>query len=102
MTNSSKPQSLKEKMALARNLALELGERTGWSIPDDPEDKLTSWADGLMHKYYFDRCEGRCSLRQMATFDPGAFEESVDRDIARFTQLLETCWPNHVQSTQQQ
>lgn len=53
------------------------------------EDEMVwSWADGLMHKYYQTRADGRCSLQAMLDFDISKFEEEVKENIQTMKKLL--------------
>jgi len=81
-------------MRKAYNLSLDLGYceiapdgsfltwREDASIPEADMGTVSSWADGLMHKYYIDRANGRCSLAATLSFDVEAFEAEVQKDIA--------------------
>ena len=60
---------------------------------DDEEDKVCSWADGLMHKYYQNVSTGHCSIGAMARFDVAKFEDEVICDIDTMKRLLAQCGP---------
>ena len=60
---------------------------------DDEEDKVCSWADGLMHKYYQNLSTGHCSIGAMARFDVAKFEDEVICDIDMMKRLLAQCGP---------
>ena len=63
-----------------------------WGTADE-EDKVCSWADGLMHKYYQNMATGHCSIAAMARFDVGKFEDEVVADIEMMKRLLARCGP---------
>jgi hypothetical protein len=54
----------------------------------EQESMVSSWCDGLVHKYYRDRAIGHCSIRDMVDFDIAKFEDSVVRDIETMKKLL--------------
>ena len=54
----------------------------------EEDEMISSWADGLYHKYYQNRATGHCSLQSTIDFDVAKFEASVERDIATMTRLL--------------
>lgn len=58
-------------------------------IPDGEFcDKVFSWCDGLMHKYYEKVSTGHCSINEMIAFDVAAFENEVIADINSFKEFI--------------
>lgn len=52
------------------------------------ESIVSSWADGLVHKYYNDISNNHCSLSQTINFDIGKFEDQVKSEIKIMKKLL--------------
>jgi len=65
-------------MACAYDLALSLVETdtTGHFQDGEDEDMISSWADGLFHKYYYERVEDRHAPR--SRFSSGMTEEEFE------------------------
>lgn len=57
------------------------------------QDDLWSWVDGLMHKYYHGRAEGRCSLAATISFDVAEFEAQVRRDLELYQSVYQRLTP---------
>ena len=55
---------------------------------DTEKDMISSWADGLYHKYYDNRTTGHCSLQAMIDFDVEKFEKQVEQDIETMKRIL--------------
>jgi len=62
-------------------------------LPAEHEDMIWGWADGLMHKYYERMATGRCSLRVLADFDVGEFEQQVRQDLDTMQNILKQVGP---------
>ena len=91
--------SLHDLMCEAYKLACDLGYSelapggyyfTARELPVDERtsDMIWAWVDGLTQKYYENMSTGHCSLQATIDFDPGEFEEDVERDIRKMKKLL--------------
>ena len=89
--------SLKDKMRTAYALSCRLAfteeggvHDTGALYGAEASDLIWAWCEGGMHQYLEKRLEGRCSLQAFIDFDPGKFEDMVDRDITAMRALCTT------------
>lgn len=66
-----------------------LDTRQQWgSASENDQNMVFGWADGLVHKYYNNVLDGRCSLSAIINFDFEKFEARVAKDVVRMTELL--------------
>lgn len=95
LENDEVCDSLSDLMDEAFNLSMDLSYET--LTPDgnyfdptknDLPDRVWTWCDGLMYKYYQSVSTGHCSPSAMANFDIKKFEDEVIADISAFKILL--------------
>ena len=63
-------------------------EEWGDATPEDI-DNIWAYADGLMYQAYERVTTGHCSLKASIEFDIEEYENGLDKDLARFNELLE-------------
>lgn len=95
MDDEDEELSFADKLNRGYQLALEIiyeddhcTRKRDWSLSRELENEAHEWADGLVHKYHYNRIEGRCSLAASLAYDLAAEERKVDEAIARFEAVL--------------
>ena len=77
-------KSMNEKICIAHDLAVPLGERLNdgtLEVPAEIAEMIWGHADGLTAKHLYNLRDGHCSIAAFVAFDPAKAEAHLDDDI---------------------